>query len=103
MRGRPGAAKEPLLPASLRVRRRHGPRGLGGGMAPGPAAAQGGREPGPAPVWEEGRLPPEQRRERGEEGRKDQMGEDGEVFLQIFTSVTTRGMPRWLRTPEWRI
>ena len=47
-------------------------------MAPGPAAAQGGREPGPAPVWEEeGRLPPEQRRERErEEGREDQMGED---------------------------
>jgi len=40
-------------------------------MAPGPAAAQGGREPGPAPVWEEeGRLPPEQRRER-EEGREE--------------------------------
>ena len=70
--------------AGARSGHRHGPARPGGGREgaragggagwseSGSAAAQGGRELGPAPVWkEEGRHPPEQRRERERERERE--------------------------------
>ena len=91
MRGRPGAAKEPLLPASLRVRRRHGPSRVGrrdGARAGGGAGREGARAGAGVGGGRAAPAGAEERERRG--GRKDQMGED-ETLERCFCKY----LPVW--------